>query len=130
VNEMTLDVLIAEDEKDAQEMYEHAFSKRNVNVTIRGNLKDAIKEAQGRKFDLYITDGTYPEDGDSPSKRDICYDFYQKIKEINPEAKIVVVSSMNYHVPSEKAPDMTNLSKFDFDYGVDKLLETVKVKNG
>ena len=59
---MTLDVLIAEDDKDAQEMYKHTFSKRNVNVVITSNLKDAVEAAQGKKFDLYITDGTYPED--------------------------------------------------------------------
>ncbi len=126
---MTIDVLIAEDDLAVQKLYEHEFNKRNANAIIVGNLESAVEAAKGKKFDLYITDGAYPENSNySSMKRDICYDFYQKIKETNPDAKIIVISTINYNVPSEKAPDMINLSKSDFYQGIDKLLETMGVK--
>ena len=128
---MTLNVLVAEDDKMWQGLHKMIFRERGIDAVIVGDLESALKVAKDEKFDLYVTDGSYPAHPGDFEENGMCYNFYQKIKEINPEAKIVLVSGMEYGFDSptmkEKYPDMTYVSKGVFYQKIDELLKTIEV---
>ncbi len=110
---MTLDVLVVEDNTAMQKLYERAFKKPNVNAVIKGSLEEAVSEAKGKKFDLYITG------------KDA---FYKKIKEIAPEANVHLFYANTYKIRYGKTSYELNLFRFFFD--MDKVLESAGVADG
>lgn len=83
-------ILIVEDSESLRESYEILFGEFDIEVSSTDNLEDALSIAEKRNFDFYITDGEYPSrKNESPSL--MAFNFYDEIKKINPEAKVILI---------------------------------------
>jgi len=128
---MDFKILIAEDKSRDQRMYRFAFGEK---ALIVDNLQSAVRVASSRKYDLYVTDGSYPPTLGGFAKAGICYIFYDEIKKIDPKAKVILASEFDLGLPAvkEKYPDMTYMTKFDacahFGEKLEKIITEIRAK--
>lgn len=130
---MAIEVLVVEDDMFCQRIYKTIFDARNINATIIDNLESAVKAATEKKYNLYITDGDYPlnpaDAKEGFAEKGACFAFYKKIKEINPDAKIVLISGNEYDLSKKNVPDMKYLSKPIPTESIDELLKSIEVQH-
>jgi len=124
---MDFKILIAEDSYPDQGMYKLAFGEKAIIVD---NLQSAIRLARSWKYDLYVTDGTYPSTLGGFVETGICFKFYDEIKKINPEAKIILAAKFDLGLPAvkEKYPDMTYMTKLDASKNLEKIIAEIRAK--
>ena len=92
---MGIEVLVAEDDPSWKNFYK-LLKSEHVNVTIEDNLKSAIRSAQTKDFDMYITSGCYPACLGAVITPGICYVFYHRIIEMKPDAQVFLVAGHDH----------------------------------
>jgi hypothetical protein len=128
---MDFKILVAEDTYRDQKLYRLAFGEKAIVVA---DLQSAIRMASSRKYDLYVTDGTYPPKLCDREETGICFKFYGEIKKIDPKAKVILASEFDLGLPAvkEKYPDMTYMTKFDacahFGEKLEKIITEIRAK--
>jgi len=112
------DILIVDDEKDLRDLLSAALVSRKYNVACAATVKEAVRSMRRNLYDLMFLDLKLP-DGDGMK-------LISKIKKINPDVIINIISAYGNPEAQKKATEMGVNRFIDKPFSEKDIIKSIK----
>jgi len=77
------DALYVEDDEDYRDTVAIFLKRAGYDVTLAGNLQEAEGHAQRQRFDVYVSDGSYPRAPGEKAVQNVGLEFHEKVRQMH-----------------------------------------------